>query len=276
MPLVDVIANRLADQVCADRVALQVVTIQQVAFLSTVVVVGQGLIDLLLSFAEQKFGVRVIDDSELTVEFDEPLGIFPAVLTHSSLAIVPEGSDQIAGAWRDSCVGTGPFRVTRFEPGLRLDQDANPDYWRAGFPRSGGLSHRFAVAQAEILAGFKDGRFSLAWNLDAADRESLRNDPEYGPLLHEYPTLATYFLVFNAHSGPLADESLRRRLFASVDIDALARASFGASAMAARRSTSACRRLSRATVSRSPTRATRSGSTCRSRAIWDRSACESR
>jgi ABC-type transport system substrate-binding protein len=179
-------------------------------------------------------GVRVIDDSELTVEFDGPLGIFPAVLTHSSLAIVPDGSDEITGTWRDSCVGTGPFRVTRFEPGHRLDQEANPDYWRAGFPRADGLSHRFAIPQADILAGFREGRFSLAWNLDAADRESLRDDPEYGPLLHEYPTLATYFLVFNAHSGPLADESLRRRLAASVDIDALARASFGASAMPAR------------------------------------------
>lgn len=179
-------------------------------------------------------GVRVIDDSELTVEFDEPLGIFPAVLTHSSLAIVPDGSDEITGTWRDSCVGTGPFRVTRFEPGHRLDQEANPDYWRAGFPRADGLSHRFAIPQADILAGFREGRFSLAWNLDAADRESLRDDPEYGPLLHEYPTLATYFLVFNAHSGPLADESLRRRLAASVDVDALARASFGASAMPAR------------------------------------------
>lgn len=179
-------------------------------------------------------GVRVIDDSELTVEFDEPLGIFPAVLTHSSLAIVPDGSDEITGTWRDSCVGTGPFRVTRFEPGHRLDQEANPDYWRAGFPRADGLSHRFAIPQADILAGFREGRFSLAWNLDAADRESLRDDPEYGPLLHEYPTLATYFLVFNAHSGPLADESLRRRLAASVDIDALVRASFGASAMPAR------------------------------------------
>ena len=179
-------------------------------------------------------GVRVISDSELTVEFDEPLVIFPAVLTHSSLAIVPEGSDEISGTWRESCVGTGPFRVTRFEPGHRLDQEANPDYWRAGFPRADALSHRFAIPQADILAGFREGRFSLAWNLDAAGRESLRNDPEYGPLLHEYPTLATYFLVFNAHSGPLADESLRRRLAASVDVDALARASFGASAMPAR------------------------------------------
>jgi serine/threonine protein kinase/ABC-type transport system substrate-binding protein len=194
----------------------------------------RGAEDVARGRAVELEGVRVIDDSELTVEFDEPLGIFPAVLTHSSLAIVPDGSDEITGTWRDSCVGTGPFRVTRFEPGHRLDQEANPDYWRAGFPRADGLSHRFAIPQADILAGFREGRFSLAWNLDAADRESLRDDPEYGPLLHEYPTLATYFLVFNAHSGPLADESLRRRLAASVDIDALARASFGASAMPAR------------------------------------------
>ena len=179
-------------------------------------------------------GVCVISDSEMTVEFDEPLGIFPAVLTHSSFAIVPEGTDVVAGTWHESCIGTGPFRVTRFEPGHRLDQAANPDYWRAGFPRTDGLSHRFGIPQADILAGYREGRFSLAWNLDAEERESLRNDPEYGPLLHEYPTLATYFLVFNAHSGPLADESLRRRLAASVDVDALTRASFGASAMPAR------------------------------------------
>lgn len=179
-------------------------------------------------------GVQIVNDGELTVEFGEPFGVFPAMLTHSSLAIVPEGTGVIEGNWRESCVGTGPFRVTRFEPGRRLDQEANPDYWRPGFPRTDGLSNRFGVPQADILTGYREGRFSLAWNLDAADRESLRNDPEYGPLLHEYPTLATYFLVFNARSGPLADESLRRRLTASIDVDALTRASFGASAMPAR------------------------------------------
>ncbi|MBK6316032.1 MAG: protein kinase [Blastocatellia bacterium] len=193
-----------------------------------------GAADLYEGRAPTLEGVRVVDDSELTVSLDEPLGIFPAVLTHSSLAIVPEGTDAIDGAVPGSCIGTGPFRVTRFEPGHRLDQEANPDYWRAGFPRSTGLSHRFGLAQSDILTGFREHRYSLAWNLDAIDRESLRNDPEYGPLLHEYPTLATYFLVFNAHSGPLADESLRRRLASSVDVDALARASFGASAMPAR------------------------------------------
>ncbi len=194
----------------------------------------RGADDLVRGRSSEFEGVSVVSDSELTVEFDEPLGIFPAVLTHSSLAIVPEGSDEITGTFRDSCIGTGPFRVTRFDPGQRLDQVANPDYWRAGFPRTDGLSHRFGIPQSDILAGYREGRYSLAWNLDAADRESLRNDPEYGPLLHEYPTLATYFLVFNAHSGPLADESLRRRLAASVDVDSLARTSFGASAMPAR------------------------------------------
>ncbi|MCC6745788.1 MAG: AAA family ATPase, partial [Acidobacteria bacterium] len=179
-------------------------------------------------------GVRIVDDLELTVEFDRPCGVFPAMLTHSSLAIVPEGTETIEGTWRDTCVGTGPFRVTRFDPGRRLDQEASPEYWRPGFPRTDGLRSRFGISQADILSGYREGRYSLAWNLDAEDRETLRADPEFGPLLHEYPTLATYFLVFNAQSGPLAEEGLRRRLAASIDVEALTRASFGAAAMPAR------------------------------------------
>lgn len=194
----------------------------------------RGAAEVLAGRSNGFAGIEVVGDHELTVDFDEPFGVFPAMLTHSSLAIVPDGTDEISGTWNESCVGTGPFRVAKFEAGRRLDQEANPDYWRPGFPRTSGLSHRFQVPQADILTGFREGRYSLAWNLDATDRESLRNDPEYRPLLHEYPTLATYFLVFNAHSGPMADASLRRRLAASIDVNALTAASFGASAMPAR------------------------------------------
>ncbi len=77
-------------------------------------------------------GFRILSASEFTIDLDEPVSFFPALLAYLSAAIIPEGSEKFMGSWREGCVGTGPFRVVRFEPGRRLELEANSDYWRQG------------------------------------------------------------------------------------------------------------------------------------------------
>src|SRR6185503_20360165 len=77
-------------------------------------------------------GIHIVSPSELTIDLDKPLSFLPAVLSHPSLAIVPEGTGTLGDHWSRGCVGTGPFRVVRFEPGRRLELERNPQYWREG------------------------------------------------------------------------------------------------------------------------------------------------
>jgi MarR-like DNA-binding transcriptional regulator SgrR of sgrS sRNA len=62
----------------------------------------------------------VLPPVDFTIDLEEPVVFFPALISHPATAIVPEGSDP-SSPGPEGWVGTGPFRVVAFEPagGLR-------------------------------------------------------------------------------------------------------------------------------------------------------------
>ncbi|HEV8240704.1 MAG TPA: ABC transporter substrate-binding protein [Thermoanaerobaculia bacterium] len=172
-------------------------------------------------------GLRVESDHELSIELEKAVSVFPALLAHPSTAIVPEGADAFDGNWSHGVVGTGPFRVTHFAPGARLELEANPGYWRPGLPRSQRLVFSFGWSPGEMAAALRAGELSLVTQLPLAEVEELRRDARMSAQHHEIPTLSTYYLVLNAHQGPLADEAVRHELLASLDVPALVQRHIG-------------------------------------------------
>jgi ABC-type transport system substrate-binding protein len=170
-------------------------------------------------------GFRIRSTHEFLIELEEPVAYFPALLSFPAAAILPEGSEPSAAP--ESYVGTGPFRVVVLEPGKRIGLERNRSYWRKGLPRCAGLVFHVGVSPAEILQGFREGRFSLASDLFPADVEALRRDPEFASGYREAPLLQTYLVAFNSQHGPLADRALRRRLVAAVDVPPLVRQHLG-------------------------------------------------
>ncbi len=172
-------------------------------------------------------GLRIHSAEEFTIELEEPMSFFPALLSYHAAAVVPEGSDKFGPSWKDGTVGTGPFRVVKFEPGVRLELERNKTYWRPGYPKSEGVTFHFAVSPTEILSQFRAGRFSIASDLLPADSEALRREPEFASGYHEIPKLTTYYLVFNVNKGPLKDKRLRQKLAAAIDVGSIVRQTLG-------------------------------------------------
>lgn len=172
-------------------------------------------------------GFRIHSAEEFSIELEEPVSFFPALISYHAAAVVPEGSDNFGNSWQEGSVGTGPFRIVKFEPGVRLELERNKSYWRAGYPRSEGLTFNFGVPPTEIISQFRNGRFSLASDLLPADAEALRREPEFAAGYHEIPRLTTYYLVFNINRGPLKDKQLRHMLASSVDVANLVRQTLG-------------------------------------------------
>ncbi len=168
--------------------------------------------------ATELAGLEILSSSELTIELEEPLSFFPALLVHPGFAVVPEGCERFDGRWRDGCVGTGPFRIVGFEPGVRLDLERNPLYRRREHPKCGRLVFHCDLDPEAILDQFREGHLSLASDLRPEDVESLRRNPAFADGYREAPRLATYFLALNAHRGPFRDSGLRRAFAASLDV----------------------------------------------------------
>ncbi|MCP4662544.1 MAG: ABC transporter substrate-binding protein, partial [bacterium] len=179
----------------------------------------RGAQALLEHRASELEGLTIVSALELVVELERPMPSFPGRLAHPTAEIFPEGSENFAGGWREGCVGTGPFRVLSFEPGKWVELEANPNYWRNGYPRCDRLIFELGVSPERVASGFRSGRFSLAANLRVAELEALRHDARFASGYCESPGLSTYYLMFNAHRGRLCDPELRRALAQALDVE---------------------------------------------------------
>jgi peptide/nickel transport system substrate-binding protein/oligopeptide transport system substrate-binding protein len=162
-------------------------------------------------------GFRIYSELEFGIELDEPLSIFPVVLSTPATAIVPEGSERFVGNWRQGVTGTGPFRVVGFEPGHRLELERNPSYWRDGYPRSERLTFVLSLRPEQAIEEFREGRLSVISGVSTEAVEQLRKDPVYASRYFEVPLLAIAFVACNTRRGPLSDPAVRRALVGRLD-----------------------------------------------------------
>ncbi len=166
-------------------------------------------------------GFRIVSRLEFTIDLERPVSFFPALLAHPAAGIVPEGAGRFDASWRDGIAGTGPFQVRSFDPGRRLELEAYPAYWRAGFPRSETLVFSFGVGPKAAADDLREGRASIVGDLMPEDEDALRHDPAFAVNYREAPVLQTAMLVFNTRRGPFADEAVRHHVVRALDVEAL-------------------------------------------------------
>ncbi len=172
-------------------------------------------------------GFRIVSAREFVLELTEPLPYLPTLLSHVPAAILPDGTGPLRPDVPGGCVGTGPFRVTRFEPGKLVELERHPEYWRPGLPQAERLVFRLEVPPVRIAADFRAARTALAGALMPSDIETLRRRNRYAAAYRETLGLSTYFVALNASRGPLKDDVLRQRLFASLDVGGIVRRCVG-------------------------------------------------
>jgi ABC-type transport system substrate-binding protein len=173
-------------------------------------------------------GFHIETPDEFVLELEQPLSFFPAMLSSPMAAILPEGTTSLGASWKEGCSGTGPFRLVRWAPGRIAELEANPRYWREGYPRSRSLVVDLGVAPEEACRAFKEGRISLTPDLRPEEIRALRRDPTLAGGYHEWSALGTFFLALNGRSGVLADPKERQALLADLDVPRLVQTAFRA------------------------------------------------
>jgi len=73
--------------------------------------------------------IRKIDKQTVAFDLESGNADFPYVLSEYFFIIFPSKDDKID--WK-SGIGTGGYKLTKFEPGVQYVAERNPDYWKAG------------------------------------------------------------------------------------------------------------------------------------------------
>jgi ABC-type oligopeptide transport system substrate-binding subunit/class 3 adenylate cyclase len=171
-------------------------------------------------------GVRAIDDLTLDVRLGSPCAYLPHLLTLPIAYPLPRWIiDHGAEDWTNPeyVVGNGPYRLSAWDRGVRLEMEHNPHYLGT-LPGNISRIHcpflgEFTTAFDDYQAGTLDGVSMIASDpLSAAEARS-RFDEE----LRLTPHASTLFLFFRMDRPPFNDMQVRRAFAHALDRKTLVR-----------------------------------------------------
>ncbi|GAA2103213.1 ABC transporter substrate-binding protein [Actinomadura alba] len=155
-------------------------------------------------FADSKLSVDVPDKSTLTVTTTEPDPILPLRL--SFLEIVPTGTNTQAKVREP--IGTGPYRIAKWDPGISLQLDRNDDYWGAK-PSYPAVRYSWRAESTIRAAMITSGEADLATGLGPEDGA--------GDLAVPYANNETTALRMDGTEPPLNDIRVRQAVNYALD-----------------------------------------------------------
>ncbi len=160
--------------------------------------------------------VEVLDAANIRVTLAQPIADLFDILAYGHIvsprAIEAAGDDLVRRA-----VGTGPYRLTACEPGVRIEAEANPDHFD-GPPRAGRIVWTKGETGASRVAMLAAGEADIANGLDPQAAAQL---PAADFTVQDFLAPTAIIYMFNASRAPLADPRLRLALNLAIDRDAL-------------------------------------------------------
>lgn len=161
-------------------------------------------------------GIRVVDDSTITLEITEPLNVFPKLLAMPVAAVVPtptpDGFDQ-------NPIGSGPWRFVSWAHDDAIVVSANENYWD-GRPAEDTLIIRIIPEAFTQSAEFEAGNLSV---VEVPFGETRRWEETRAGQIQRRPALRDVYIAINTTRGPLRDPRVRRALNHAVDVETILR-----------------------------------------------------
>jgi peptide/nickel transport system substrate-binding protein len=178
-----------------------------------------------------RYITEVTADGDLTivVTMSRPWATFPALLTgQGGYVMSPNQVTDMLGHSRP--VGTGPFKLDRWDKNVRISMVKNPDYWREGLPYLDAVDFDIEPDGIARLNGLTRGTIDVTSVTNVGDVRELkrmigqREAANLDPLNVEHDTSAKdkSVIVFNTMKAPFDDIRARQAVAHATDVKALA------------------------------------------------------
>ncbi len=167
-----------------------------------------------LSQFDQIVAAEVVNPTHVRLTTKTAYPVLLAQLT--KLSIVPRASVEKLGndAFNQKPVGSGPYRVTGFTRGVKVEMAANPSYWRGTppFPR---VEMRPVGNEETRVADVRTARADIVRVTLTDTADGLKGDAQVKVLFA--PVERAAMLALNALTGPTKDVRVRRAIAHAID-----------------------------------------------------------
>lgn len=161
-------------------------------------------------------GIEVLDDYTLRITLTQPHAPFLSGLCMPQAYIAsPRACEELKDKFGQNPVGTGPFKLKKWEPDKLVVFEANLDYFE-GRPYLDEIEYRIIKEEMTAWAEFEVGRLD-ATGIPQAEFQRVINDPKYKPYIISRPGLTSYGIRIMCNRPPLNNKKLRQALNYAVD-----------------------------------------------------------
>jgi len=166
-------------------------------------------------------GVEVVNPSTVQIRLKSPLTPFLQYLAHHSLYIYsPEALKKWGKDVVKHPVGTGPFKLDTWEPGVRVVLSRNDQYW-GGAPKIRQAIYVPIIEAQARLSAIKTGEIDMTMDVPPDSLQDLRKDPDV--VVAEANSSAVWYVALNTRHPALKDKRVRQALNYAVQKDAIIR-----------------------------------------------------
>jgi len=169
-----------------------------------------------------KGGTQVVDDRTVAFHLDAPNGNFPYYVSSDNYNAVILPAD-FKGDYEASFIGTGPFKLERYEAKRGASFVRNPDYWgEKALPARVQFAF-YADQQAQIIA-LQGRQADVMGDLTVQGGAGILNNPEF--TVQGAKSSAHRQIHMRCDTAPFTDKRVRQALALAVDRDVLVRGLF--------------------------------------------------
>jgi peptide/nickel transport system substrate-binding protein len=166
-------------------------------------------------------GVEVLDASTVQIKLKAPLTPFLQYLAHQSLFMFsPESLKKWGKDVVKHPVGTGPFKLETWEPGVKVVLARNDQYW-GGAPKIRQAIYVPIVEAQGRLVALKTGDIDLTMDVPPDSLDELRRDASL--VVAESNSSAVWYVTLNTRHPILKDRRVRQALNHAVNKEAIIR-----------------------------------------------------
>jgi oligopeptide transport system substrate-binding protein len=169
-------------------------------------------------------GIKAVDDSTLTVTFDQPTGYWPTIAsTWIGFPSDKRKEDANPDAWwlkPENQNGNGPFKISDIEDQV-IKLVPNPNYW-GGKAKLDRIEFYWISDPAAELNAYRKGEVDIV-HLSSDNFVQAQSDPALNKDLVRGPAARVTYLGFNVKKAPFTDRAVRLAFSQALDREGFVR-----------------------------------------------------
>jgi len=165
--------------------------------------------------------IEVVNPLTVQIKLKAPLTPFLQYLAHQSLFIYsPDALKKYGKDIVKNPMGTGPFKLETWEPGVKVVLARNDQYW-GGAPKLRQAIYVPIIEAQARLAAIKTGEIDLTIDVPPDSLDSLRKDPNI--TVAEANSSAVWYVALNTRHPILKDKRVRQAMNLAINKEAIIR-----------------------------------------------------